>query len=232
MRIHLVRLHAERECLRLVLEAAMLGRLGKTVSQADALKYYLDTSLPAVTKPMSHGVEQSQLLEVARSAWSMAVPGQAASFAALGKQVVERVALYIRRSEVAAPVVTQILGDQVNTHIQLGTVTVSGDFNMVTAHNIQNSFNKVAGADVQAPLKNALKELTTKVAELAKQLPPEKAEAVSKDLSTLTSEAVSKEPRKAWYELSGSGLVEAAKSVAEMAAPVATAVKAVLALLG
>ena len=81
------------------------------------------------------------------------------------------------------------------------------------------------------PLKDALKELTTKVAELAKQLPPEKAEQVSKDLAALTTEAVSKEPRKAWYELSASGLLEAAKAVASMTTPIATAVKAVISLL-
>lgn len=231
LRIHLVRLHCERECLRLVLEAAMQQRLGQTVPQADELDDYLDQSLPLVTRPVSHGVEQSQLIEVARSAWATALPGQSASFSALGLKVANKVARYIRRSEAAAPVITQIIGTQMNTHIQLGNVTVAGDFNLVTAQNIQNSFNKAAGAEVQEPLKEALKELTTKVAELAKQLPPEKAEAVSKDLATLTAEAVSKEPRKPWYDLSANGLLDAAKTVAEMAAPVTTAVKAVLALL-
>jgi hypothetical protein len=231
LRIHVLRLHAERECLRLVLEAAMQQRLGKTVPQADALRDYLDKSLSMATRPVSHGVEQSQLLEIARSAWTAALPGQAASFAALGQQVVDKVARYIRRTDAAAPVITQIFGNQMNTHIQMGNVTVAGDFNFVTAQNIQNSFNKAAGADVQAPMKDALKELTAKVAELAKQLPPDKAEPVSKDLLALTSEAVSKEPRKAWYELSANGLLEAAKTVAEMTGPVTTAVKAVLALL-
>ena len=118
-----------------------------------------------------------------------------------------------------------------NTHIQMGNVTVAGDFNFVTAQNIQNSFNKAANADVSEPLKEALKDLTTKTAELAKQLPPDKAEAVSKDLAALTTEAVSKEPRKPWYELSANGLLEAAKTVAAMTGPITTAVKAVVSLL-
>jgi hypothetical protein len=231
LRIHLLRLHTERECMRLVLEAALRQRLANSVPQADALKDYLGASLPVVTRPVNHGVEQSQLLEVARSAWSTAVPGQAASFAALGQQVADKVARYIRRSEAAAPVITQIFGDQMNTHIQMGNVTVAGDFNLVTAQNIQNSFNKAAGADVQAPLKDALKALTTQVAELARQLAPDQAETVSKDLAALTSEAVSKDPRKPWYELSATGLLDAAKTVAQMTGPVTTAVKAVLALL-
>ncbi len=60
---------------------------------------------------------------------------------------------------------------------------------------------------------------------------PDEAEKVSRDLHTLASEATSKAPRKAWYELSGQGLIEAAKTVAAMAGPVTTAVKAVLSLL-
>ncbi|HNW63562.1 MAG TPA: hypothetical protein PKJ32_11205 [Piscinibacter sp.] len=231
LRIHLLRLHTERECLRLVLEAAMQQRLATTVPQADELQAYLNAALPVVTRPLSHGVEQSQLLEIARAAWSAALPGQSTSFAALGQQVADKVARYVRRSEAVAPVITHVFGDQMNTHIQMGNVTVAGDFNLVTAQNIQNSFNKAAGSDVPVPLKDALKELTTKVAELAKQLPPEKAEQVSKDLAALTTEAVSKEPRKAWYELSASGLLEAAKAVASMTTPIATAVKAVISLL-
>lgn len=231
LRIHLLRLHCERECLRLTLDAAMRQRLGNSVPQADELEEYLKQSLPWVTRPVSHGVEQSQLLDVALSALTLSAPGQGASFQALGQKVAQKVARYIRRSEVAAPVITQIIGTQMNTHIQLGNVTVSGDFNLVTAQNIQGSFNKAAGAEVPEPLKDALKTLTTQVAELAKHLPPDKAETVSKDLATLTAEATSKEPRKAWYELSASGLLDAAKAVAQMAAPVTTAVKAVLALL-
>ena len=233
LRIHLLRLHAERECLRLVLQSVGDARikLDTDIAQSDAVQAYLDRAMAVVTRPVRDGVEQAQMIEVARSAIGLALPGQSASFEAMRRQMAEKVARYIRRAETAAPVITNVFGDQMNTHIQLGTVTVSGDFNLVTAQNIQNSFNKAAGAQVSDELKEALKKLTVEVAGLAKQLPSEDAEKASKDLEVLTAEAVSKKPRKQWYELSASGLVEAAKTVAEMAAPVATAVKAVLALL-
>lgn len=231
LRIHLVRLHCERECLRLVLEAASRQQLASTLPQADELDDYLEGRLPLLTKPVSYGVEQSQLLEAAKSAWDAVLPGQSASFGALAQKTAKKVARYIRRSETAASVVTQIIGTQMNTHIQLGNVTVSGDFNLVTAENIQNSFNKAAGAPIEEDLKEALKTLTTQTAELAKHLPAKAAETVSKDLATLTAEAVSTEPRKAWYEISAKGLVDAAKTVVELAAPVTAAVGAVLALI-
>ncbi|WP_347889123.1 hypothetical protein ABHF54_13885 (plasmid) [Nitrosomonas europaea] len=44
-------------------------------------------------------------------------------------------------------------------------------------------------------------------------------------------EAVKKEPRKEWLDVSAKGLMEAAKAVAELAAPITIAVKAVLAIL-
>ena len=118
-----------------------------------------------------------------------------------------------------------------NTSINMGNVSVGGDFNAITAENITNSFNKAAASEANADMKEALKNLALQVAELAKALPQEKAESVSRDLNTFTGEAVSKQPRQQWYELSANGLLEAAKSVTSLAAPVTTAVKAVLALI-
>ena len=118
-----------------------------------------------------------------------------------------------------------------STTITMGNVTVSGDFNLVTAKNIQDSFNKVAGSGASAELKDRLGKLALEVANLARALPPEKAEEASRSLETFTSEVLAKKPRKEWYELSAKGLIEAARTVAAMAAPITTAVKAVLALL-
>ena len=70
------------------------------------------------------------------------------------------------------------------------------------------------------------------VAELVKQLPPDMKESAARDLETLTAEATTKAPRKAWYELSAQGLVDAAQSVAAMAGPIVTVVGTVLGLLG
>jgi len=233
LRIHLLRLHAERECLRLVLQAISESRIAidVNVEQADRVQEYLDDAMPIVSRSLRGGVEQSQILEVARDAVGIAIPGQAASFNSMRRQLAEKVTRYIRRSEISAPVITNVYGDQMNTHIQLGTVTIGGDFNLVTAHNIQSSFNKAAGAEIAPPLKEALKKLTVEVASLAKQLPTDVAERTSKDLEVLTSEAVSKNPRKDWCELSAKGLLDAAKTVTKLTVPVTTAVKAVLAFL-
>jgi hypothetical protein len=118
-----------------------------------------------------------------------------------------------------------------NTTIRIGEVSVTGDFSFVTARNIQDSFNKSSSTVGNTQLKQTLQALTAEVGRLAAKLSKDEAEKVSQDLQTLTSEATSKSPRRKWYELSAEGLIEAAKTVAEMAEPVSTAVKAVLALL-
>jgi hypothetical protein len=120
-----------------------------------------------------------------------------------------------------------------NQKINFGSGNVfQGDVNVTAARTIQDSFNRVASSNANPQLRDALQDLHKGVAEMAKKLPAEKQIEVSKDLETLSAEAISQSPRRKWYELSADGLLEAAKAVGEIAAPVVTTVKTVLGLLG
>jgi hypothetical protein len=234
LRIHLSRLHAARESLRLVLfhiNYADKLALADNLDRVDAVEQYLNDSIRAIQQPERFGQAQPAVFEAARQALGVAFEGQAASLQLMRRQVAAKVKGYVLRAQRTATVTYNIQGNLMNTSIQLGTVNVTGDFNLVTATNIQNSFNKAANAEVDARVKDRLRELALQVANLANQLPSEDAERVSKDLEALTSEAVSKKPRKEWYELSAKGIIEAAKAVAAMAGPVGVAVKAVIDLL-
>ena len=115
----------------------------------------------------------------------------------------------------------------VNIGTRLQHVNITG--------NIQDAFNTIitfGQANPNSDLKLKLEELCALVNQLIAQLPDQKAEEVSRDLKTLVTEAASAQPRRKWYELSGESLLEAAKTCAEMVAPISTAVKGVLALLG
>jgi hypothetical protein len=207
------------------LELAMGG------ASSDLIQLYLKDAVNLLQRPQFMGLQQSAMLDVAREALGTAFEGETASLESMRKQVASQVDGFVRRAQSTAIVINYIEGNYMSTNIQMGNVTVSGDFNVVTATNIQNSFNKAANSGVPEELKTKLKELSVQVANLVKELPPDDAEKASKDLEALTSEAVSKKPRREWYELSAKGLVDAAKTVAKMAAPIATAVKAVLALI-
>ena len=63
------------------------------------------------------------------------------------------------------------------------------------------------------------------------KVPPDIQEKAAKHLDVLTKEATATKPDPDYFNVSANGLIEAAKTVAEMAATIATAVKAVLALL-
>jgi hypothetical protein len=117
-----------------------------------------------------------------------------------------------------------------NQSVNITNSTV-GDVNQVAADTINNSFNKVAASDAPDELKGHLEQLNAAVKDMVQRLPEAQQKQAAQDLKTLTDEALSEEPRKKWYELSAGGLIEAAKTVGEIAVPVITAAKAVLAFL-
>ncbi len=232
LRIHLARLHAERQCLRLILTSLRDDKLAvaDNPDRLSLVQQYLNDVLRIIQRPRRFGLDQAAMFEAAQEAFGIAFEGDEASLQLMRRQVTAKVTAFIQQAQKTTTVINQVQGNQMNTTIHLGNVNVTGDFNLVTAQNIQDSFNKAADAPV-AELKERLQELALEVANLVKQLPPDEAESVSRDLSALSTEAVAKKPRKKWYDLSAEGILEAAKTVAELTGPVSTAVKAVLALL-
>ncbi|MBV5329337.1 MAG: hypothetical protein JZU65_17235 [Chlorobium sp.] len=236
LRIHLTRLHAERECLNIVL--ANIGtdpgcklKLGHDLTQSDAIKAYLDEALASIQKPKRFGINQAPIFKAAHDAFGIALEGEAATLQQMHWQLAEKVEKYIKRTENEAKITTIIYEGAMITNIQMDNVSITGDFTVVTAKNIENSFNKVGKSDVNSDLKEKLKLLTIEVAKLAKELPTEAAEKVTRDLDNLTFEAISNTPRKKWYELSAEGILEAAKAVANMTESVTKAVMAAVAAL-
>jgi hypothetical protein len=70
------------------------------------------------------------------------------------------------------------------------------------------------------------------VGKLAEKLGPSEAQAAARDLETLVSEATVDKPRPSILRVTGEGLIEAAKTVAEMAGPISVAVQAIFGLFG
>ena len=237
LRMHLLRLHSERECLRRIIQHAESKRLSP---ESDAVQRYLSDALHLVQRPRRMGLPQGAMLVAALEAIAVALPGESTSLWLSRRRITSRVRSYMEAGRRTAPVVNcvnyfgpvnQYQGNAMHTNIQMGKVTVSGDFTQVTAANIQDSFVKIVSSDVGDPLREKLQELAVQVAHLAKQLPPDQAEHISTDFESLSSEALSKAPRQKRCELSAEGLLEAAKAVADMAEPVSRSVRAVLDLM-
>lgn len=233
LRMHLTRLHTERECLNAVLyHARSAGELQwvGNVERAEALQRYLNDALRVTESPVRFGFDQSAMIDVAQRAHEIAA--QDLSLHEMRRQVAEKIDSHLRREQKTHTVINVLEGGIVSKTTFNGPIyTEGGDVNVVTANVINNSFNKVQASQISTELKSALNEVTDLVSKLAKQLPQAQAKRVAKDLDTLTTEATSDTPRKEWYELSAKGILDAAKTVAAMAGPVTTAVTAVLALL-
>ncbi len=111
-----------------------------------------------------------------------------------------------------------------------GSNIVSGNNNVITQRT-QDSFNKVEAADIQAELKDTLKQLADAVAVTAKSLPDEQATEVMDDLSKLVEEATKPTPSKKWYSVSIDGLIKAAENVEKVGEPVINLSRKVLSRL-
>ena len=111
-----------------------------------------------------------------------------------------------------------------------GSNIILGDNNVVM-QQIQDSFNKVETADIQAELKETLKQLATAVEAMNKALPTEQAAEAGDDLEKLVDEATKPKPNKKWYSVSIEGLIKAAENLDKLGEPVISLSKKVLSLL-
>ena len=109
---------------------------------------------------------------------------------------------------------------------------MQGDIINSTLTNTLTAINNFAQSGAKPELASELQKLAAQTEELIKHLSPAKAKEAASDLATLTEQATSEAPRRKWYELSGEGLIDAAKTVAAMTDPITETVKKVLALLG
>ncbi len=242
LRLHLLRLHAERECLKRVL--ANLGTrlvFEAGTDPSDRLESYLDQALALLDKQQRFGLAQSPLLDAVCDSFSGAQPGADTALAAeltkARQSVVRKTQRFLAARVNQASVVNIVEGTLTIGRIDMrsinfgGNVSVTGDFNVAVADQIEGSFNRAASPGVPEELKAALQQLSIEVAKVAEQLRPAQAEAAARDLDSLVKEATAAEPRKKWYEVSAEGLLEAAKAVGETAAPLIEVVAKVLALL-
>lgn len=107
---------------------------------------------------------------------------------------------------------------------------ISGNNNVVN-QSIQNSFNKADSADIQAELKETLKQLAEAVEAMNKALPADQAAEAAEDLGKLVEEATKSNPNQKWYSVSIEGLTKAAENLDNLGDPVINLSRKVLSLL-
>jgi hypothetical protein len=103
--------------------------------------------------------------------------------------------------------------------------------NIVVAELIKESTILLGSPGVPAELRRYLEELHKAVAALTTTLSDDDALLAARDLKDLTDEATSEKPRTALWQRAANGLLDTAKRVADVGAPVVDLVNKVVALL-
>jgi hypothetical protein len=254
LRLHLARLHAEKEATKQILRWIAQERIAIEVGTVapERLQEFLATAIALLTKQSSYGLRQSDILKATQDFENIVSDGEReillTRLSTVRKSLLLKVENLTKQSDAFRGNILQIIGsnNQVisgqNAKNTMKTQSINfgdgnvfhGDvqLNQVAAEAIQNSFNRVSNSDIAKEMRDALSILSQQVAELCNQLPETEQKRAAQDLETLSNEALSASPRKKWYELSAEGLVEAAKTVRSLAEPIAESVKVILGLLG
>ncbi|MGO9180937.1 MAG: hypothetical protein ACLQBX_18770 [Candidatus Limnocylindrales bacterium] len=240
LRLCLLRLHAERECLDLVLAHIAARRLDYIAGSegADARDRYLDDATQILEKRWSRGIHQSELVTamnaVERVERPFATQALLDEIEGIRRQVRVKVERYVQ--ERAAPRVTVEKGG-IYMAGDAGIVAPGGNFygttvGKVIADQINSSFNTLASSTASSDVKEAVSTLKARVDELIPKLPGEgEKKQAARMFENLTREAATADPVESVVRGAGEAIAGFGSKVAELAGPIAAAVNGVLAAL-
>ncbi|HEY6763951.1 MAG TPA: hypothetical protein VI386_04205 [Candidatus Sulfotelmatobacter sp.] len=239
LRLHLVRLHSEAECLKQVFNAIIgrhLGALSNRSQENDNLQSYLKYSTRLLSQEESHGFRQGQIIRAAMEEQYLVEPNDREALLASLDQIRPNVLRSVK--ELTEQTVYVQPGGILNMENKTYKFSVSGTGNIVNVaeymSNVTNTVNQnVDSSGAGADAKNMVKELMNRVREVSGSIDPELAKQLGDDVQSLSQEMTRKEPRKEWYQLTLNGLKKAAEKIGEIGAPiVAIASKLIPLLLG
>lgn len=236
LRLCLLRLHAERECLDRILAHLEARRLGYQAGSdaGDRLTQYLDDATQLLEKQWSHGVQQSQLVEAMNAAETVAPPFGTRALLDRVSGVRRQIRVKVERYAVerSGPRVDVAAGGTFVDN-RGGVSAPGGVFNApvvgsIQADQINDSFNTVINSGAAPEVKDAMEALKAKVDELLPQLPESEARKVASSFKTVAHQSSEPEPVEAIVRAAGEALVDLGKGVQDLAGPIATAVNGVL----
>jgi hypothetical protein len=246
LRMHLFRLHAEREVLRQTLRLLAQGKL--TVERgsdgSDRLQRYLTQAVQALRKDVRYGVQQSEILRVAYGYDELVaegdLPSLQQSLSDARRNVSRLVEGYVadtlgQTGPLSVHIERAYMGEVISVSDQSKNVRIGNVGGSITGivgidSKIEDSFKRIEAAQANDELKALLAQLVAAVSEIVAKLPEFAATAASRDLSDFTQEATSEHPRKGVLEAFGNGLKRTADLVGEIGAPVVKLVTAIVAL--
>lgn len=242
LRLCLLRLHADLECLDITLHYARSRLIPPDgdIDTLQALYDYFNKATALINREKWAGISQSAILE-AYDAADMVTPSAIRTnlveqFSVVRRQVLRKIEDYeARRTAIRLVSITTVSPG--GTYVEKSVVTnVSGQGNIVNIaeymNNVTNTVTQnLSGSSAPAEVQDLLKQLVQQIEAISTQVDPAKTKQMGGDAEVLSREVASAEPRRQWYEVSLKGLKEAAEAVGAIAAPIATTVKKLWPLL-
>jgi len=234
LRIHLVRLHEERETLKFVLRRLALEQI-QIVGGSDAsdrLDQYLLDAAKRFEQSSFHGIGVEGTLRVAYGAEALVADGDWATLRDALQQTRRQVARAVER---VARADEQRVSDRPSVNIW-GDVTMNqgGDVNIgqgatgpinltgvqiATGQQIDQSLSDVQTSGASDEVKSVLTDIHTELQKLLPELNEDQAKKAADSYEVLAKAPADPKPDRKWYEVSASGLLEAAQAVAKAGEP-------------
>lgn len=190
LRLHLLRLHAERECLRYVIREIAVGHLSPKEAAADRLDFYLLNTAKALGKEYRYGLPQGEILSSAYRADLLANEEDMINIMSALER--SRFSVRVKVADLlqglpsgAAQAPIQFAENMTNINIGNNNQFL----NSTVAGGITGSFNKIAGAELGEPLKMKLLELTEEIRRLSAKVDDEIAVSLTTSLITVAEQA-------------------------------------------
>jgi hypothetical protein len=207
----------------------------------EALEAYLNATTNFLNREHWRGISGSAILFALDATANAANTAQRAvldrRLEGVRLQIARKVQKYQADREERVGITTiTVMGDYVGKEQKIYGGTFHGPVvNAVAAERIEGSFNVTTASGASDEVKEQLKVLHTEVAKLVEAMTTQgfgDPEEVVNNLETFSRQAVEKRPLRQVLEVTGRALIDTAKFVAQSAAPIATAVSAIMKATG
>ncbi len=240
LRLCLIRLHAEREVLDLILKQIHRGRLLNPHSEyaVDMLDQYFNERLKIVNRDKWGGMNQSEIVaafDATQTIVRPAIEQQLIKRYEGGRlQIWKKIEAYQEQRRATRLVHTVNVNKGATMNVK--QVNVSGNGNSVNVAdymcNVTNTVNNnMSDSVADDEIKALIKQLNIEIERVAPQVDPSQVKKMGKNLEALSKELVNEEPDRRWYEVSLEGIIDAAKAVGAIADPVVSIAKKLVQLL-
>jgi len=240
LRICLTRVHAEREVLDSILRQIHRKRLIVHPSEdsVDRLDEYFNKRIRILDKKTWFGINQTEILaaiEASQKVIRDASTEQLISRYVGGRrQVWNKVDNYQKQRQ--AVCLSQVVNIEKGAIVVDKNVTVSGNGNIVNVadylSNVTNTVNNaMEETTANDEIKQLVMELSKEVTKISMEAEDKHTKNLGKNLEALSNELTNDEPDSRWYELSLSGLKDAAQAIGSIANPIIDIVKKLTPLL-